>query len=134
MITDSRDLRLAALNALSAVAGLMNTMSVALFTNNIVPTETTPLASYTQCELGGMETQTGITAGTAYVDADGTVVKPVAVTPFSALELPEEPLFIYGWVSFKGTTVISFERFDEPVVIAALGDGLEIDPAAVFPK
>jgi len=126
--TVSNTVKMAALNALSGMGGILASSQVGLFINNIVPGPNSVAADFELCEEGGLEAQETLTYPPAFIADDGLVVKVAPTAPFVAQETPAEPVILYGWVALNtiGTAVAAAERFPIPIVISTVGQGVDV--------
>lgn len=122
----TRDARLGALDRQTTAGGLFNAAVIGLFTNNITPGADTKVADLDKCTVAGLTEVTAQTWGPAYQDGDGDFKMAASPGSFVATSLTGLPVQLYGWYSLNtaGTAVAAAKRFDTPINVTQIGDGV----------
>lgn len=109
----------------TAATGLLDGAICRLFSNNITPTKSTLLASYTEATFNGYA-EIVVTWNAAVVNAGDfrQIFSQLLSWIAGAAPTPET---IYGWylVNTGGTEVIAAQRFDDEVEIVNEGDPVQ---------
>jgi len=122
----TRAARMDALQNLTAATDRWDELTVGLFTNDYVPTESTVIGDLTPAVADGMEAQTALEVTAAFEDENGDIVVEVLSNPFIAGEVPDPVIICYG-IYCLGTVfagLIAVKRFDNPVSIQQVGDAV----------
>lgn len=134
LATTNRPARLAMLEALAAVGALLVAPKLVLLTGaipegeNLVPADVTPVTG------GGYADGTPVPAAAYYDVEEAQLVLPFESFPFVADNTIAADIVISGWALMNtGKTVIgAIYRYEEPWVLSAEGDGINVEPAIRF--
>jgi hypothetical protein len=120
---------LAELTVLTAVGGTFHLPTLRLNTSNVVVTPQTPVGSLTEPTFTGYAPVVGVTWGTPenQTNGGGAVFAP-SETMVCSGGTPADT--IRGWflTDSGGTTLLLYVPLAQPVQIAAVGDGVTVQP------
>jgi hypothetical protein len=118
---------------LPAVQAALGNISIGLFVNDMVPTGSETVASFTVPTNSGYAPVVVATVGNVTIAADGNLTLPMPAAQFRAADASNADV-VYGWFGYMGnlTTghVIQARRFDDaPLAFASALDTITIVPA-----
>lgn len=108
--------------------------TIRLFSNDFSPSENSVVGDFTECAFTGYAAVAGATWGTVGDDVDGSVYVSTDSAEFKSTGSAVQEN-AYGWylTDAAGTALYAFQRFDEPVYFADLGDVLTLVPKITLP-
>lgn len=118
---------------LTAWTGGLTTPKVILFTNNIVPDNSTAYADLTQ-PTASWYTAATATFGTTYDNPDGSVSATCTSVQFDySGSDPSETIYGYGVADVSGTTLYCAANLPQPVTMAGALDAVIVQPQVTIP-
>lgn len=119
-----------------AAAGPLNGFKCRPFVSDVVPTKDSVLADFTAPVTAGLGTAVAPVAGASFQSEDGAALVVAGACQFVASATPAEQETVYGvvWTDAAGTGLVAAERFEEPVIISASGQGFVYVPRFSQPR